>query len=298
MKTLTIFTPTYNRAHTLVRTYQSLCKQTCKDFEWLIIDDGSSDNTFELVVKWEKEADFKIRYIYQENQGMHGAHNTAYQNITTELNTCIDSDDFMPDDAVESIISFWDKYKNEKYAGFVGLDIKTDGEIIGTKFESNEVILTNYYDNGGKGDKKIVYRTDIIKQYPEYPIFKGEKYVSLATKYFLIDQDYPLLTLNKPFVIVDYQNDGSSINMYNQYWKNPKGFIYDRTLVLAYKPSIKKRLKYCIHYISSKFIAKEFRSIIKDSPCPITTILMLPFGYTLYQYIKYMVLKQRKMNLS
>ena len=106
MKTLTIFTPTYNRAHTLVRTYNSLCQQTCKDFEWLIIDDGSTDNTRVVVEKWICNSDFKIRYIYQENQGMHGAHNTAYRNITTELNTCIDSDDYMPIDAVENIISF------------------------------------------------------------------------------------------------------------------------------------------------------------------------------------------------
>ena len=67
MKTLTIFTPTYNRAHTLVRTYQSLCHQTCKDFEWLIIDDGSIDNTSDIVKIWITEADFKIKYIYQKN---------------------------------------------------------------------------------------------------------------------------------------------------------------------------------------------------------------------------------------
>lgn len=103
-KTLTIFTPAYNRAHTIGRTYESLCRQTCKDFEWLIVDDGSSDNTRALVEGWIKENRIPIRYIYQQNQGMHGAHNTAYRNIETELNTCIDSDDYMPDDAVEKII--------------------------------------------------------------------------------------------------------------------------------------------------------------------------------------------------
>ncbi len=93
MKTLTIFTPAYNRAHTIGRTYESLCRQTSRDFEWLVVDDGSSDNTAELVRGWIAEADFPIRYIRQENQGMHGAHNTAYANIHTELNVCIDSDD-------------------------------------------------------------------------------------------------------------------------------------------------------------------------------------------------------------
>lgn len=94
MKTLTVFTPAYNRAHTLPRTYESLVKQDCKDFIWLIVDDGSSDNTKELVEEWQKkENGFEIRYIYKENGGMHTAHNVAYENIDTELNVCIDSDD-------------------------------------------------------------------------------------------------------------------------------------------------------------------------------------------------------------
>ena len=120
MKTLTIFTPAYNRAHTIGRTYESLCRQTCKDFEWLIVDDGSSDNTRALVEGWIKENRIPIRYIYQQNQGMHGAHNTAYRNIETELNTCIDSDDYMPDDAVEKIITFWKRNGSNRYARFTG----------------------------------------------------------------------------------------------------------------------------------------------------------------------------------
>ena len=121
--TLTIFTPAYNRAHTIGRTYESLCRQTCKDFEWLVIDDGSSDNTRELVEGWMTENKIPIRYIYQENQGMHGAHNTAYKNIYTELNTCIDSDDWMPDDAVEIINNSWSKYRDLNISGMVGYDV-------------------------------------------------------------------------------------------------------------------------------------------------------------------------------
>ena len=78
---LTIFTPTYNRAYCLERAYRSLCRQTCKDFEWLVIDDGSSDNTRKLIEAWKQEGIVPMRYIYQDNQGMHGAHNTALRNI-------------------------------------------------------------------------------------------------------------------------------------------------------------------------------------------------------------------------
>ena len=158
-KTLTIFTPAYNRAHTIDRTYQSLIRQTCKDFLWLIVDDGSTDGTKNLVEGWIRENKIPITYIYQENQGMHGAHNTAYKNITTELNTCIDSDDWMPHDAVEKIINAWKEHSHEKYAGIIGLDQTADGKLIGTNFPENlkETTLQGFYEAGGQGDKKLVY---------------------------------------------------------------------------------------------------------------------------------------------
>lgn len=287
MPTLTIFTPAYNRAHTIGRTYESLCRQTCKDFEWLVVDDGSVDNTKELVEAWIHENKIQIRYIYQENQGMHGAHNTAYRNITTELNTCIDSDDYMPDDAVEKILSFWSKNGSDKYAGIIGLDVSMcDGAVIGTDFADLAITLTTYYDNGGSGDKKIVYRTAVIQQYPEYPLFKGEKYVSLATKYFMIDQDWTLLTMNEPLAVVEYQSDGSSLNMYRQYKLNPQGFVYDRKLVLSNNPRLLKKAKYCCHYIANKLLACQF-DIISDSPAPLMTFVMLPIGFLWYAFIQY-----------
>src|SRR5690554_1440544 len=99
-KTITIFTPTFNRAHLLPRLYQSLCSQTSSDFLWLVIDDGSSDGTDELVKEWQEENKIAIEYHFKENGGMHTGHNLAYQVIDTELNVCIDSDDYMPEDAV------------------------------------------------------------------------------------------------------------------------------------------------------------------------------------------------------
>ena len=184
-KTLTIFTPTYNRAYTLHLGYEALSRQTCKDFIWLIVDDGSTDDTLEWVEKWIAERKIDIRYHYQENQGMHAAHNTAYRLIDTELNTCVDSDDYMPDDAVEKIITFWNAHGSKEVAGIIGLDADFQGNLIGTPFpyECRRTTLGGFYAQGGQGDKKLVYRTDVIKQYPEYPIFEGEKYVSLGYKY-------------------------------------------------------------------------------------------------------------------
>lgn len=299
MKTLTIFTPAYNRAHTIGRTYESLCRQTCKDFEWLVVDDGSSDGTRALVEGWIKENKIPIRYIYQQNQGMHGAHNTAYRNIETELNTCIDSDDYMPDDAVEKIVTFWKQHGSERYAGLIGLDETEDGKVIGTEFPEimKSTTLYGFYAQDGKGDKKLVYRTEVIRRYPEYPLFEGERYVSLGYKYQLIDQDFELLTLNEPLVVVEYQPDGSSRNMYKQYWNNPKGFAFIRKMDMKYVPSRKRKFMACVHYVSSSLRAKNKR-FISESPLPFLTLLAVIPGFLLYKYTEHQVKSDKKFKLK
>ena len=284
MKSLTIFTPTYNRAHTIGRTYESLCRQTCNDFEWLIIDDGSIDNTRELVERWIAEDKIPIRYIYQENQGMHGAHNTAYANIDTELNTCIDSDDWMPDDAVERIVSFWREYGSDEYAGMVGLDAQSGGTIIGNAFPENlkHTTLRRYYEDlNGSGDKKLVYRTEVIKKYPPYPIFEGEHYVGLGSLYNMIGENYELLVTNDILVIVDYQPDGSSYNMWKQYWNNPKGFAYLRRINMIQTKSLKLKIRNCIHYISHSIRSRNCH-FVSESPSKMLTLLCLLPGFLLF----------------
>lgn len=288
-KTLTIFTPAYNRAHTIWKTYESLCRQTCKDFEWLIIDDGSSDNTRSLVAGWINKGVIPIRYIYQENMGMHGAHNTAYKNIHTELNTCIDSDDYMPDDAVEKMLDFWRQHGSNEYAGIIGLDAATDGKIIGALFPDTLKVTTlrDYYEKyGGKGDKKMVYRTDLMQACPEYPVFEGEKYFGLGYKCSCIDQHYKLLTVNEVFVIVDYQDDGSSKNMWRQYWNNPKGFSFMRKMDMRLASSWIRKYESCIHYVSHSIRARN-RNFIRESPKPLCTVLAIPPGWVLYLYNRY-----------
>ena len=186
---LTIFTPTYNRAHTLLRVYESLYAQSCKAFVWLVVDDGSTDNTRALVKQWIKTTtDFEIQYIYQENGGMHVAHNTAYEAIKTELNLCLDSDDRLCADAVEQIWIAWKTVKENGYAGLIGLDCEMHtGKVIGKGFPPGltETTLGGYYAAGGTGDKKLVYRTDVMRSVPPYPVFPGEHYMGLAYKYII-----------------------------------------------------------------------------------------------------------------
>lgn len=288
MVLLTVFTPAYNRAHTLPRTYQSLLEQDCKEFIWLIIDDGSTDETAELVKNWQSEDNgFEIQYIYKENGGMHTAHNTAYENIHTELNICIDSDDCQAKGAVKKILKTWEEVREKGYAGLIGLDADFQGKIIGKRFKTNlkETTLTGYYAAGGTGDKKLVYRTDVINQYPPYPVFEGEKYVALAYKYRLIDQEYKLAVIDEVLCNVEYQEDGSTGTMWKQYVTNPNGFAFWRKVCMQYPMSRKRLFVDCIHYVSSSILAHNTKFVV-ESPNKILTLLAIPFGIMLTLEVK------------
>lgn len=284
---LTVFTPTYNRAYCLHKCYESLKLQTCDQFIWLIIDDGSTDNTQSLVRTWIDEGSIEIKYIWQENQGMHGAHNTAYNNIDTELNVCIDSDDFMPYDAVEKIINFWEKQGNENYSGIVGLDAESSNSIIGTNLPEtikSSTLFDLYNKHGVKGDKKLVYRTSLTKQYP-YPRFNNEKYVGLAYKYYKLDQQHEMLLMNEVLCIVEYLDDGSSNNMLKQYRRNPMGFaFYRKELMKLPFATLGYKYRQAIHYVSSSIQSRNIR-FFKETPEKILTTLAIPFGILLYLYI-------------
>lgn len=290
MPFLTVFTPAYNRAHTLGRTYESLCRQSCKDFVWLVVDDGSSDNTAELVRLWQAQDNgFEIRYIYKENGGMHTAHNVAYENIDTELNLCIDSDDCLAVGAIEKIRDLWALVREQEYAGLIGLDADLNGKLIGTGFPADmkETTLSGFYAAGGSGDKKLVYRTDVIKRYPAYPTFAGERYVALAYKYLLIDQDYKLAVLNEVLCNVEYQADGSSNTMWRQYLRNPQGFAFWRTIQATYPVSYGELLKNTIHYCSSRHLAKKQGYEVAPYPHKSLAVLCTPFGLMLSAYTRY-----------
>ena len=287
MATLTVFTPAYNRALTLPRTYESLLNQSCKDFVWLIVDDGSADNPGKRVRAWqEQDNGFESRYIYKENGGMHTAHNTAYENIDTELNTCIDSDDCLAPGAVEKILGKWEQVRDRSYAGIIALDSDMDGNIIGQGFpeEMTETTLVGYYAAGGSGDKKLIYRTDVINSYPPYPVFEGERYVALAYKYRLIDQDHKLAVLNDVVCNVDYQPDGHSTAMFREYVRSPKGFAFWRKTCMQYPESPKRLMVDCIHYVAESIIAGE-KHFIRNSPRMGLTVAALPVGGVLAKYI-------------
>lgn len=290
---LTVFTPAFNRADCLRYCYESLRKQTCRDFIWLVVDDGSSDGTGDLVKEWMRAGELEIQYHYKENGGMHTAHNAAYELVSTELNVCLDSDDRMPEDAVASILEFWARHGSDRVAGMAGLDADAaTGELIGTPFEEDagETTLNGFYAAGGRGDKKLVYRTALMKQLPPYPVFPGEKYVGLGYKYMLADRLAPLLTMNKVLCLVEYREDGSSRNMFRQYVLNPRGFAFLRKEGMRYQPARRRRFMEAVHYVSASMLARNPR-FLRESPRPFLTLAAIPFGVALMCLI---LVKNRK----
>lgn len=261
MKTLTVFTPTFNRAHTLPRLYQSLCAQTSDDFEWLIIDDGSTDNTAELVQQWKAADVIPIQYVYKENGGLYTGYNVAYLTIETELNVCIDSDDEMPLDAVERIVSTWKEKGYDRYAGLIGLDVYMDSGVpIGGRFPDalEECYLLDLYTKRiHRGDSKQVMRTDLMKQVAPMEGFSGEKNFNPIYMLLQVCDDYPLLVVNEPLCLVEYQqNDSMSRHIWHQYFDSPRSFAKLRRLEMRLKHNTKmNRFRCAAHYMAESMIA-------------------------------------------
>lgn len=283
---LTVFTPAYNRADLLPRCFEAMKRQTNKEFIWMIIDDGSTDDTRELVAGWQREPlDFQIIYHYKENGGLYTAYNEAIAHIDTELCVCIDSDDFMPDDAVEKILTFWDAHGSEKVAGIVGLDYDLEGNVIGDPLPDQPTVnlidlLVGKYKLKN-GDRTNVVRTAMYKKFAPMKVFPGEKNFNPHYMHLQISLEQDFLVLNENLRFVDYQPGGMSDSVIWQYRNSPKSFAETRKLYLTFpNTGFKFRFRQCIHYVSSSIIGKNGR-FLKESPAKALTLLAIPFGAAL-----------------
>lgn len=286
---ISVFTPAYNRAHTLGRTYKSLCRQTCKDFKWIIVDDGSTDDTESLVEQWIREGIIEIEYYKKKNGGMASAHNEAYKHTDTLLAVCIDSDDWMPDDGIEKILAKWTKEGGDNYAGIIGLDSFENGEIVGSPFPDDLSHckvrdLVPVYK--ATGDKKYVYRVEVIKKYLPFIEVSGERHGGVNYLYLVIDADYEMLCDNKVYCIVEYQPDGLSAGVFNQYANNPLTYCLIREKLISVLPSKKEKFRHAIHYVSCALFAKDIRLLLKTRQ-KLYVWPALPFGVVLNLYIRY-----------
>lgn len=287
---LTIYTPTYNRVSTLERVYDSLVLQTNKQFIWQIVDDGSNDNTKEVVEQWmQKDNGFEIRYIYKENGGVHTARNLAHQICDTELIASVDSDDWILKDAVEKLLQAWEENdgSRKKYAGIIAKNIRPDGQNVLTNFPSNvsETTLQKFvYKHKCRGDKFTVVRTELMKKLKPAPVFAGEKLVGEDYFWIQISTEMPFIILNENIGVIDYMPDGYSFYAYRNLFNNPNGFkAYYRQIIISSAYRITK-FKGLIGYISCSILLKD-KDFIKLSPNKWETIVLFPAGLIWYLYI-------------
>lgn len=283
---VTIFTPCYNYGRFLHRLYASLCCQTCKQFKWIIIDDGSTDDTRTISEQIIRNHDgFQIKYRYKDNGGLHTAYNSAIELLDTELAVCIDADDWMPEDAVEVIVSCWGKIDHQKYGGIIGLDRLEDGKILGDPFPPEMIEIRKCDEAHGKysfksSDRKDVVRSDLYKSVAPQPSFPNEKYFNPSYMLIQISRNYPFYILNRPLCIVEYQPDGMSANIYKQYVNSPRSFAELRKLDLSFDdlPFLFCVKRY-IQYWSSCFIARRWCGL-KNYNLVLLSLTM-PFGLLL-----------------
>lgn len=237
---ITIFTPTYNRAYIIGQLYKSLCSQDAHHFEWLIVDDGSTDNTRELVSSFIKEGIVKIRYVYQENGGKQRAINKGVQLAKGELFFIVDSDDYLTFDAVSSIEKAWEALSNKvQYAGlcFRRLNLKTN-EVLGDPFPElifDATSLELAYDYSLNIDKAEVFLTAVLKRFP-FPEIKGEKFVPEALVWYRIaDEGLKLRCLDYGIYCCEYLPDGYTQNFSSNLKRNNKGFFLFYKELLRYE---------------------------------------------------------------
>lgn len=288
-KSLTIFTPTYNRKDTLIKGYEALLRQKNKDFIWLIIDDGSTDDTESVVYDWMNcDNGFEIQYVYKKNGGLHTGYNKALELIQTELCICVDSDDYLADDAVETILKFWTLNKSDDVAGFIARDAYPDGTVIGDTFPTVEKV--HVIELGDKynfvGDTKMVFRSELFKQVAPQPTYNNEKNFNPIYMILLLDYKYSFKLLDKVLCYVEYDAQGMSRSIFKQYFNSPNSFAALR-LVYIKSPyiSLKGKLRNYIHLGSSILISGN-RLWIKQVPNIFLLLFLFPLSLLLAIIIK------------
>ena len=322
LKTLTVFTPAYNRAHTIGRTYESLCRQTCKDFEWFIIDDGSSDNTRQWLLSLSDNITYKderfdwmgrliddssdkndhfvinvdgmqIEYIYKPNGGLYTGYNVAFQTIKTELCVCIDSDDYAPDDLVENIKNVWGGLSDEQRSsigGIAGLDynVVTRQAIGGgVPVDGQLAWISDLHHNG---DMKFVFRTDLIKKYCPQVGFESEKDYNPHYMQMQLFDKYQMWVVNKNFCWVEYQIGADSMSqaIFKQYKRSPKSYARYRLMELSMTKglSLSKKISLCAHYVSACIFSRD-ASWLRNCNNKVLVLLSVPLGIVYNTFIRY-----------
>ncbi len=257
--TITVFTPAYNRAYIIKALYDSLCRQTDEDFEWLVVNDGSSDNTEELIQEFIRENKITIRYFSQENSGKHIAINKGVTEAEGELFFIVDSDDYLTDDAVETLKKLYSEIKDdERYAGVSGTRITPKGKRIGgdLPFETKDCSIIEFSCiHGYAGDMAEAYKITVLRQFP-FPHIEGERFCPESLVWNRIGQKYQLHYANKGIYVCEYLTDGLTASIVRIRMKSPKLATLFYTEQIKLDIPFKIKIRAAINYWRFSFCTK------------------------------------------
>lgn len=280
--TITIITPTYNRASNLKHLYQTLTKQTVSDFVWLIEDDGSTDDTARLIQTFLAEERINIQYYQRENGGKHRALNAGIAMTDTELTFIVDSDDYLPENAIETILLYHQKYKHTpNLCGYSFLRCYKDGSVNTAYFKKDEEIAS-YRDvriNGGiGGDKAEVFYTDILKKFP-FPEYEGEKFLPEDLVWMQMSGPYRMVHINKCIYIGEYLDGGLTKTGRAMKIYSPRGMMHRSQIYLndagvCLKVKVKMMILYIVY---GKFSGTSVKELFRNTtPKFLFVLLVLP----------------------
>ncbi len=287
MKKMTIVTPTYNRRDTLGNCYSSLLKQTCQDFLWMIIDDGSTDRTEDIVGEWVSEGKMEIRYVKKPNGGKASALNLALGLLDTPYTACLDSDDLFVADAVENALKELEAIRDDDgICGVLALRSHEDGIVTGRREIPDRWDLATAEDllitENVRSEFICFYKTEILTRF-RFPEFEGEKFVPPSWMMFSITQEHRYKVSHTRFCICEYTDDGLTRNKKKVIMKNPRG--YSRAKLWYFDLSRKPRLiaKHGVMYLCGCLIARD-RAWLKNTKRKIWAVLLWPAA--LFVYLK------------
>lgn len=257
---LSVITPTYNRAYTLERLYNSLLLQSDTDFEWIVVNDGSTDNTEETIRVFSQKNQISIRYFYQDNGGKHRAHNKGIQEAMGELSVCVDSDDALSPDAVEKAKRMWLTCDKQKHIGILAKrgDFKKKEPICGDWPDAltNCTMMELQEQYGFSGDTVLFFKTSILKEHP-FAEFEGENFVPEDSLYSDLDAYGTMILCKDVLYYCEYLPDGLTSNYRILLLKNPMGTSYCYYRRMLRSRNLSNRIKNAI--VSQAFLNKSGR---------------------------------------
>ena len=257
---VTIFTPVYNRVGLIGRVYESLLRQSCTDFEWVVVDDGSTDGSWDVIKGYEQEGRLNMRCVRQQNGGKHRAINHGAKLAKGELFYIVDSDDWLPADSVESVLKIWEGVKDDSsFGGICGLDAYDDGKVVGGGLPRDVIDCTTLdirYKHHVTGDLKEVFRTAVMREFP-FPELEGERFCPEDLVWNRIATRYQLRFFNTPIYIAEYQPGGLTANITRIRMKSPVASMMTYAELTCHPIPVIQKIKAAINYWRFSFCAKK-----------------------------------------